>query len=250
MASGASRSEESCAWCGAGLLLGDRLPAGDWIIGAAVAPSPTAARLAVYRGGALVAHGRRRVPCRRPRSRPEIMSRCDQCEGTWFAPPGASKAGFTRRLQLHVAKFISSRSQVVSHRAHLFCRRGSPDDRRQRAARRFTTILASIAAIFMRRHTMTQYSADSQFGSRIECTDDVLQVSLYGDLIYETLASLQSCWELVRGQFRPTLVLDLSAVTYLSSGAGIDPALCAGQSPAAAGCVSRPRAGRSARFCK
>jgi anti-anti-sigma factor len=66
---------------------------------------------------------------------------------------------------------------------------------------------------------MTQYSADSQFGSRIECGDDVLHVSLYGELIYETLAPLQSCWELVRGQFRPTLVLDLSEVTYLSSGA-------------------------------
>jgi anti-anti-sigma factor len=64
---------------------------------------------------------------------------------------------------------------------------------------------------------MTQYSADSQFGSRIKCGDDVVQVSLYGELIYETLVPLQSCWELVRGQFRPSVVLDLSEVTYLSS---------------------------------
>ena len=65
---------------------------------------------------------------------------------------------------------------------------------------------------------MPQLLADSGFDHRIEWDEDALTVSLSGQLVYETLTSLQSCWEAVRGQPRPTVFLDLSGVTYLASG--------------------------------
>lgn len=54
---------------------------------------------------------------------------------------------------------------------------------------------------------------------QIEWRDESMLVSLRGPLVYEALAQLQSCWEAVRGQPRPTVFLDLSGVTYLASGA-------------------------------
>jgi anti-anti-sigma factor len=85
-------------------------------------------------------------------------------------------------------------------------------------AKPFTTILSSIIAITERSHAMTPCAADSNFDARIEWGEDVVRVTLCGELVYETLVPLQSRWESVRGQPRPTVVLDLSEVTFLASG--------------------------------
>jgi anti-anti-sigma factor len=70
----------------------------------------------------------------------------------------------------------------------------------------------------MRSHPVPQLLADPDFDHRIEWDEDALTIRLRGQLVYETLASLQSCWEAVRGQPRPTVFLDLSGVTFLASG--------------------------------
>jgi anti-anti-sigma factor len=53
----------------------------------------------------------------------------------------------------------------------------------------------------------------------LESSDDQLQVTLSGQLVYETLDSIELCWEAVRSQPRPSVVLDLSAVTFIASAA-------------------------------
>ncbi len=54
---------------------------------------------------------------------------------------------------------------------------------------------------------------------RLESSDDKLQVTLRGQLVYETLDSVELCWEAVRAEPRPSVVLDLSAVTFVASAA-------------------------------
>ena len=66
---------------------------------------------------------------------------------------------------------------------------------------------------------MTQFAAVPDSEHRIEWGEESILVSLRGSLVYEALPSLQTCWEAVRGQPRPTVLLDLSGVTFLASGA-------------------------------
>ena len=66
---------------------------------------------------------------------------------------------------------------------------------------------------------MTQFAAVPNSDHRIEWGEESMLVSLQGSLVYEALVPLQSCWEAVRGQPRPTVFLDLSGVTFLASGA-------------------------------
>jgi anti-anti-sigma factor len=54
---------------------------------------------------------------------------------------------------------------------------------------------------------------------RMEWGEDTLLVSLRGPLVYETLEPLQACWEAVRAEPRPRVVLDLSEVTFMASAA-------------------------------
>jgi anti-anti-sigma factor len=79
-------------------------------------------------------------------------------------------------------------------------------------------VTSIIAAISLGDHTVTQFPVDSDFDHRIEWAEDTLLVSLRGQLVYETLGPLQACWAAVRGRPRPTVVLDLSQVTFLASG--------------------------------
>jgi anti-anti-sigma factor len=46
-----------------------------------------------------------------------------------------------------------------------------------------------------------------------------LLVSLRGPLVFETLEPLKACWEAVRAEPRPCVVLDLSEVTFMASSA-------------------------------
>jgi anti-anti-sigma factor len=66
---------------------------------------------------------------------------------------------------------------------------------------------------------VTQFATVPDSDHRIEWGQESMLVSLQGPLVYEALEPLQSCWEVVRGQPRPTVFLDLSGVTYLASGA-------------------------------
>jgi len=84
---------------------------------------------------------------------------------------------------------------------------------------RYAGIIRVIAVSTKRRNPMPQLPADSNFDHRIEWGEDALTICLRGQLVYETLVPLQSCWEAVRGQPRPTVFLDLSGVTFLASGA-------------------------------
>jgi anti-anti-sigma factor len=54
---------------------------------------------------------------------------------------------------------------------------------------------------------------------RTESTADALRVYLRGQLVYETLDSIESCWEVVRAGPRPSVVLDLSEVDFMGSAA-------------------------------
>jgi anti-anti-sigma factor len=53
----------------------------------------------------------------------------------------------------------------------------------------------------------------------MESSADTLRVYLRGQLVYETLGSTERCWEAVRAAFKPSVVLDLSAVTFIASAA-------------------------------
>jgi anti-anti-sigma factor len=70
----------------------------------------------------------------------------------------------------------------------------------------------------MRSYPVPELPADSGFDHRMEWNEEALTICLRGQLVYETLVPLQSCWEAVRVQPRPTVFLDLSGVTYLASG--------------------------------
>jgi anti-anti-sigma factor len=66
---------------------------------------------------------------------------------------------------------------------------------------------------------VTRSPAVLDFDHRMEWGEDTLLVSLRGPLVYETLVPLQACWEAVRGEPRPCVVLDLSEVTFMASAA-------------------------------
>ncbi len=53
----------------------------------------------------------------------------------------------------------------------------------------------------------------------MESSADSLLVHLRGQLVYETLASTERCWEAVQAAFKPLVVLDLSEVTFMASAA-------------------------------
>jgi hypothetical protein len=54
----------------------------------------------------------------------------------------------------------------------------------------------------------------------MEWNPDTLLIYLRGQLVYETLVPLESCCEAVRGNPRPTVVLDLSKLTRIPSTRG------------------------------
>jgi anti-anti-sigma factor len=49
--------------------------------------------------------------------------------------------------------------------------------------------------------------------------NETLLVSLRGEIVYETLIAFESCCEAVRAEPRPTVLLDLSELTYIASAA-------------------------------
>jgi anti-anti-sigma factor len=52
---------------------------------------------------------------------------------------------------------------------------------------------------------------------RLESSDDTLKVYLSGQLVYETLDSVETCWEAVRAAHRQSVDLDLSDVGFMAS---------------------------------
>lgn len=60
---------------------------------------------------------------------------------------------------------------------------------------------------------------DTGFHYTIELTETNMLVHLRGWMGYETLGQLQACWDAVRAQVKPLVVLDLAEVTCLASGA-------------------------------
>jgi anti-anti-sigma factor len=53
----------------------------------------------------------------------------------------------------------------------------------------------------------------------MEWSNETLLVSLRGEIVYETLKAFESCCEGVRAEPRPTVLLDLSELTYIASAA-------------------------------
>jgi anti-anti-sigma factor len=53
----------------------------------------------------------------------------------------------------------------------------------------------------------------------VEPSADTLRVYLRGQLVYETLAATESCWQAVRAAVKRFVVLDLSQVTFMGSAA-------------------------------
>ena len=52
-----------------------------------------------------------------------------------------------------------------------------------------------------------------------ESNADTLRVYLRGQLVYETLDSIEACWEIVRAGPKPSVVIDLSGVDFVGSAA-------------------------------
>jgi anti-anti-sigma factor len=61
--------------------------------------------------------------------------------------------------------------------------------------------------------------AELECHHRLESSADTLRVYLSGQLVYETLDAVESCWEAVRVAHRPVVDLDMSEVSFMASAA-------------------------------
>jgi anti-anti-sigma factor len=66
---------------------------------------------------------------------------------------------------------------------------------------------------------VTRVYGDLEFDHQMEWSEETLLVCLRGQVVYETLIPFESCFEAVRAEPRPTVVLDLSELTYIASAA-------------------------------
>ncbi len=85
---------------------------------------------------------------------------------------------------------------------------------------------------------MKSYSSIFEFNYRTESSAEVLWVHLRGQLVYETLKATEACWEAVRAAARPSVILDLSHVSFMGS-AALGSLLSLRLSLAARGCSLR-----------
>jgi anti-anti-sigma factor len=81
------------------------------------------------------------------------------------------------------------------------------------------TAMTEDSTLSARSYPVTSSPAVLDFDHRMEWGEDTLLVSLRGPLVDETLGPLQACWEAVRAEPRPCVVLDLSEVPFMASAA-------------------------------